>query len=68
MSDLTLGTRVVVQNCGHLSGQTGVVVEMAEKLLNGHDCAVLLDKANGPKGARGHWPLCFYVHELAVEK
>jgi hypothetical protein len=68
MTTFTPGTRVVVQHSGHLNGQTGTVVEMAEKLLNGHDCCVEMDKINGPKGARGHWPLCFYAHELAAEK
>ena len=69
--DLTPGTRVVVRTGGHLSGQTGVVVEMAEKLLNGHDCAVLLDyddEADLDDGERAGWPLCFFAHELAVEK
>jgi hypothetical protein len=65
-ADLTPGMRVVVQSPVCLAGQTGVVIEMATKLLNGHDCAVRLDEINGPKGARGHWPLCFYAHELAV--
>jgi hypothetical protein len=65
--DLTPGTRVIVANAmGHLSGQRGVVVEMAEKLLNGHDCCVLLDRDSFPEGDK--WPLCFYAHELAVVK
>ena len=64
--DLTPGTRVVVRNSGHMSGQAGVVVEMAATLLNGHDCCVLLDRDSFPEGDK--WPLCFYAHELAVEK
>ena len=64
-ADLTPGTRVVVRNSGHLSGQTGVVIEMAEKFLNRLDVAVVLD---GPVMANSRWPLCFYAHELAVEK
>ena len=64
--DLTPGTRVVVRNAGHLSGQTGVVIEMSAKLLNGHDCAVLLGPCD--EGDEGDaWPLCFYAHELAIE-
>ena len=60
--NLTPGTRVVVANAmGHLSGSRGVVIEMAEKLLNGHDVCVQLDTAE-------QWPLCFYAHELAVVK
>ena len=63
--DLTPGTRVVVANAmGHLSGQRGVVIEMAASLLNGHDVAVLLDQDSFPEGDK--WPLCFYAHELAV--
>lgn len=68
-ADLTPGTRVVVQHSGHLSGLRGVVVEMAAKLLNGHDVAVQLDEPadlDGPSWLDN--PLCFYAHELAVEK
>ena len=65
--DLTPGTRVVVRcNVGGLTGQAGVVLEMAATLLNGHDCCVLLDRDSFPDGDK--WPLCFYAHELAVEK
>jgi hypothetical protein len=59
-ADLTPGTRVIVQNCGHLSGQTGVVIEMAAGLLNGLDCAVAFEDREDV--------MCFYAHELAVEK
>ena len=63
---LTVGTRVVVQSPEHLFGQTGIVIEMSAKLLNGHDCAVLLGPCD--EGDEGDaWPLCFYAHELAVE-
>lgn len=70
-ADLTPGTRVVVQSPVCLAGQTGVVIEMAEKLLNGHDVAVLLDlmvEADLDDSVLDSWPLCFYWHELAVEK
>jgi hypothetical protein len=63
---LTVGTRVVVVNSGHLSGQTGVVIEMAEKLLNGHDVCVEMEPDERAHDER--WPLCFYWHELAVRK
>lgn len=63
--DLTPGTRVVVRcNVAGLTDQTGVVIEMAENLLNGHDVGVLLDKDSFPAGDK--WPLCFYAHELVV--
>ena len=64
LADLTPGTRVIVRNVGGLTNQPGVVIEMAESLLNGHDVAVLLDRDSFPAGDK--WPLCFYVHELAV--
>jgi len=67
MTTFTPGTRVVVQHSGHLSGQTGVVIEMAENLLNGHDVCVLMDPIARAVGDDS-WPLCFYAHELAVEK
>jgi len=57
---LTPGTRVICSSPGHLNGQTGVIITMPEKLLNGHDCAVMLDRDRD-------WPLCFYWHELAVK-
>ena len=66
-AELTPGTRVVVANAmGHLSGLRGVVIEMDEGLLNGHDCCVLLDRDSFPDGDK--WPLCFDAHELAVVK
>ena len=43
MSAFTPGTRVVVQSPGWVAGQTGTVIEMAARLLNGHDCLVRLD-------------------------
>jgi hypothetical protein len=68
-ADLTPGTRVVVQSPGWVAGQTGTVIEMATRLLNGHDCAVLMDNAIvGGNPASRRYPLCFYAHELAVEK
>jgi hypothetical protein len=66
MSALAPGTRVVVVNSGHLSGQTGTIIEMASKLLNGHDVCVEMEPDAGVHGER--WPLCFYVHELRVAK
>jgi len=69
-ADLTPGTRVVIRTGGRMDGLTGVVVDMSEKLLNGHDCAVLLDyneEADLDDGERAGWPLCFLAHELAVE-
>jgi hypothetical protein len=66
MSALTPGTRVVIVNSGHLSGQTGTVIEMKPSLLNGHDVAVQLEPDGGVHDER--WPLCFYVHELRVAK
>ena len=66
--DLTPGTRVVVTNSGHLTGQTGVVIEKAEALRNGHDCCVQLDDVRDADAGGREWPLCFYAHELAVEK
>ena len=63
-TDLTPGTRVVVLSPRSLAGQTGTVIPMRLGLLNGHDCAVEFDN----KAGRGVDPLCFYAHELAVEK
>ena len=70
LADLTPGTRVVVRcNIGGLTGQTGVVIEASEKLLNGHDCLVHMDPFPLDLNPdRERWPLCFYAHELAVEK
>ena len=73
LTDLTPGTRVVVRNAGHLSGQTGVVVESPDAdamvpwtkgAVGGYDVAVLLDKGHGLTDCE----LGFYAHELAVEK
>ena len=65
--DLTPGTRVLIQS-GHRAGQCGVVIEIAESRLNGHDVAVRLDDARAQDAGGSEWPLCFYAHELAVEK
>lgn len=65
MTTFAPGTRVVVQLSGHLNGRRGVVIEMKPTLLNGHDVCVELDEGQDPIGS---WPLCFYAHELAVEK
>ena len=65
--DLTPGTRVrVICAVGGLHNQTGVVIEMDEKLLNGHDVGVLLDRDSFPEGDK--WPLCFYAGELRVDE
>jgi len=66
-ADLTPGTRVVVANAmGHLSGQRGVVVEIAENLLNGHDVAVEMDPRDDIRRYGDGGQLCFYAYELAV--
>jgi len=42
---------------------------MNANLLNRHDCAVEMDAATiGGNPSSRRWPLCFYAHELAVEK
>ena len=69
MTTFAPGTRVVVRNSGHLSGLSGVVIEMKPTLLNGHDVAVQLDEPADLAGPS--WldnPLCFYAHELAAAK
>jgi hypothetical protein len=60
---LSVGTRVIVQSPDWMAGHTGVVIDMATGLLNGHDCCVELDPNTlaEPRGS-----LCFYWHELKV--
>jgi hypothetical protein len=67
------GTRVVVRGAGHLTGQTGVVVESPDAdvmvpwtkgAIGGYDVAVLLDEDHG----RPCCELGFYAHELTVAK
>jgi len=59
MTPNPVGTRVVVRSPRLWHGRPGVIVPMLTRLLNGHDCAVMLDGATSP--------LCFYWHELEVE-
>ena len=67
--DLTPGTRVVVANAmGHLSGQRGVVIDMAPGFLNGHDCCVEMDPHDDIRRYGDGGQLCFYAYELAVVK
>lgn len=58
-ADLQPGTRVVVQHAGHLSGQTGVVVEGPG---SGYEAIVRLDEHCSDLDCE----LAFYAHELKV--
>jgi len=61
MTTFLPGTRVVVRNAGHLSGQTGVVVEPYEN-LGAYDAVVRLDDHCSDAKCE----LGFYTHELRV--